>query len=202
MASKQQIINIKNGSERVIQGLRTKRKEFYYDDTLGNVRENLVYSVYYTENKDQVFLTGIPSSNNSRVIRKYINDSIFFQYSQLTSNTKQEYPRNVGVSLSDSDYDLGEVKRYFARVANDTTKPIFEITEDSYNDQNNLFVYFDVDWVISGLKSDVELKNSRTIRELERDYPQISNILFPLQLWRPPKDSRDDLENKLSRLKK
>ena len=202
MASKQQIINIKNGSERVIQGLRTKRREFYYDDTLGNVRENLVYSVYYTENKDQVFLTGIPSSNNSRVIRKYINDSIFFQYSQLISNTKQEYPRNVGVSLSDSDYDLGEVKRYFARVANDTTKPIFEITEDSYNDQNNLFVYFDVDWVISGLKSDVELKNSRTIRELERDYPQISNILFPLQLWRPPKDSRDDLENKLSRLKK
>ena len=97
---------------------------------------------------------------------------------------------------------MGEVKRYFARVANDTTKPIFEITEDSYNDQNNLFVYFDVDWVISGLKSDVELKNSRTIRELERDYPQISNILFPLQLWRPPKDSRDDLENKLSRLKK
>ena len=47
MASKQQIINIKNGSERVIQGLRTKRREFYYDDTLGNVRENLVYSVYY-----------------------------------------------------------------------------------------------------------------------------------------------------------
>ena len=43
MASKQQIINIKNGSERVIQGLRTKRREFYYDDTLGNVRENLVY---------------------------------------------------------------------------------------------------------------------------------------------------------------
>ena len=199
MASKQQIINIKNGSERVIQGLRTKRKEFYYDDTLGNVRENLVYSVYYTENKDQVFLTGIPSSNNSRVIRKYINDSIFFQYSQLTSNTKQEYPRNVGVSLSDSDYDLGEVKRYFARIANDTTKPIFEITEDSFNDQNNLFTYISTSWTISGDKNDVLEVNQDRINTLPNG---LKRILFPLQLWRPSPDSSDSLEKKLERLRK
>ena len=40
------------------------------------------------------------------------------------------------------------------------------------------------------------------MRGLEKDYPGISNVLFPLQHWKPPKDSVDDLQKKLSLLRK
>ena len=48
MANKQQIQNIKINIERTIQGLRTKSKEFIYEETGGFVKPNVLYSIYYT----------------------------------------------------------------------------------------------------------------------------------------------------------
>ena len=39
------------------------------------------------------------------------------------------------------------------------------------------------------------------MRRLEKEYPGISKLLFPLQLWIPPKDSPEDLQKKLLLLK-
>ena len=48
----------------------------------------------------------------------------------------------------------------------------------------------------------VKNKNAAIIRSLEDEYTGISNVLFPLQLWKPTQNSPDDLKNKLKRLKK
>ena len=44
--------------------------------------------------------------------------------------------------------------------------------------------------------------NQITIDGLEKEYTGINKVLFPLQLWRAPKNSADDVENKLLLMKK
>ena len=92
--------------------------------------------------------------------------------------------------------------RYFSRVGNDNTKPIIEISKEDYTNRNSLYIYFETKWVIRGTKEEVSNANADRIRYLQRRYSNISQILFPLQLWRPDLDSPEDIENKLSRLKK
>ena len=70
MASKKVIQSIKSNNERNIQGLRTKLNEFRYEDTGAFVKPNVLYSVYYTFSKTEVYLTGITQSTNSRIINR------------------------------------------------------------------------------------------------------------------------------------
>ena len=201
MATKQQIQNIKTDIERTIQGLRTKPQEFRYDEG-GFVKPNTLYSVYYTLNKQEIYLTGIQDTTNSRPIFKETPDTLFSEYSNIDVSQRQDYPKQSTFNPTDSDYRIGEVTRYFTQQSNDSSKPVFEIDKKTFDNKNNLYRYVSFTWMISGLKQDVERENSRTIRFLETDYPGISSVLFPLQYWTPPKDSKEDLENKLSRLKK
>jgi len=202
MTTKQQIQNIKTNVERTIQGLRTNLKEFRFQDTNGFVKQDTLYSVYYTLNKKEIYLTGITSTTNSRIIRPIKQKTLFGTYSNLDTIDRESYPKPSQKIPSESDYRIGEITRYFTQKANDKTQPIFEINKETFDNQNSLYNYTLFQWKISGLKKDVERDNTRTIRDLEKDYPDISTVLFPLQLWTPPKDSKEDLENKLSRLKK
>ena len=193
---------IQKDSERTTQGLRTIKNQFRYIDNNGVVKPNTLYSIYYTLNKDLIYLTGISSTSRPRRIIKVSEKDSYETYVNLESNTRQTYPKESQVRPSESDYRIGEITRYFTQKANDTTQPVFEINKETFDNQNNLYNYTSFIWVISGLKQDVERENTKTIRGLETELPGISRILFPLQLWTPPKDSKEDLENKLSRLKK
>ena len=90
-----------------------------------------------------------------------------------------------------------------ARAQNvDLNGEIFEIEEED-NEINNLFRYIVLDWRISGLKSEVIRDNQVTIDliSVTRGNEQFRKILFPLQLWNPPKGSPDDIQSKLDRRK-
>ena len=193
---------IQKDSERTTQGLRTIKNQFRYIDNNGVVKPDTLYSIYYTLNKDLIYLTGISSTSRPRRIIKVSEKDSYETYVNLESNTRQTYPKESQVRPSESDYRIGEITRYFTQKSNDTTQPVFEINKETFDNQNNLYNYTSFIWVISGLKQDVERENTKTIRGLETELPGISRILFPLQLWTPPKDSKEDLENKLSRLKK
>tara|TARA_A100001201_G_C4093481_1_gene202921 strand:- start:16 stop:615 length:600 start_codon:yes stop_codon:yes gene_type:complete len=199
MSISEEIQNTKDISERTIGGQVTNLREFRYADTNGFVKPNTRYSIYYTINKDEVYIT---DSNNGRFIEPVDNKSIFSEYSDLINPIRADYPQPITLKPTEADYRLGEVKRYFTRISNDITKTPFEIDKDTFNNKNSLYEYVDTIWVISGLKSEVERYNSIRIRFLESKLKGISKILFPLQLWTPPKDSTEDLENKLRRLKK
>ena len=67
--------------------------------------------------------------------------------------------------------------------------------------KNNLYRYTSFQWRISGIKEEVSRDNQRTMRRLEKGYPGISKLLFPLQLWIPSKDSSESLQKKLLLLK-
>ena len=201
MKIKKQIQTIKINIERTIQGLETKPQEFRYKRTGGFVKPNQIYSIYYTTNKTEKYLTGVLETSNSKIIEKVGIKSILNRYAEVKPTSRQPYPKTTPANPNESDYAIGVIDRFFTRVGNDTNKPIFEITADDFNNRNNLYIYFKYEWIISGVKSAVNRLNSATISDLQINYPNITQVLFPLQLWKPPKNSLDDLENKLERLK-
>ena len=201
MSYKQEIQNIKTNIERTIQGLETKPQEFIYERTGGVVKSNQIYSIYYTFDKKEKYLTGVLETSNSKIIEKVGQKSILNRYAEVKPTTKEPYPKITPSNPTEEDYETGVIDRYFARVGNDTNKPLFEVSEEDFSNQNNLYIYFQFEWVISGVKSGVNRVNSDTIRELQLNYPNINQVLFPLQLWKPAKNSPDDVDNKLERLK-
>ena len=201
MKIKKQIQNIKINIERTIQGLETKPQEFRYKRTGGFVKPNQIYSIYYTTNKTEKYLTGVLETSNSKIIEKVGIKSILNRYAEVKPTSRQPYPKTTPANPNESDYAIGVIDRFFTRVGNETNKPIFEITADDFNNRNNLYIYFKSEWIISGVKSAVNRLNSATLSDLQINYPNITQVLFPLQLWKPPKNSLDDLENKLERLK-
>ena len=125
---KKQIQNIKTNIERTIQGLTTASREFTYKESGGFVRNKMTYSIYYTLTKDEVYLTGTTDSTNSQIIEKVNDKTMFSRYKELATVTRTPYPKTTPSKPSDSDYRIGEITRYFTQVANDKSKPIFEIS--------------------------------------------------------------------------
>jgi hypothetical protein len=201
MASKKQIQNIKTNIERTVQGLRTKPQEFIYDKTKGFVRPDMVYSVYYTLSKKEVYLTGITDTSTSKIIKRVNNKTMFSKYVDLKNPTRQNYPEIISVNPSDSDYRIGSITRYFAQKGNNKNSDIFEISKRDFGSKNNLYKYTSFRWRISGKREEVIRDNGRTIRIQEIDYPGISKILSPLQLWKPSRNSAESLQKKLLLLK-
>ena len=198
---KKQIQNIKTNIERTIQGLTTAPREFTYKESGGFVRNNMTYSIYYTLSKDEVYLTGITDSTNSQIIEKVNDKTMFSRYKELATVIRTPYPKTTPSKPTDSDYRIGEIIRYFTQVANDKSKPIFEVTAQDFGNQNSLYRYTDFQWRISGTREEVTRDNQRTINVLEREYNGISKKLFPLQLWKPTKDTAEDVQKKLLFLK-
>jgi len=198
---KKQIQNIKTNIERTVQGLTTAQREFTYKESGGFVRNNMTYSIYYTLSKDEVYLTGISDTTNSQIIEKVNDKTMFGRYKDLKSLLRTPYPKTTPSKPSDSDYRIGEIRRYFTQVANDKSKPIFEISSQDFVIQNSLYRYTDFQWRISGTKEEVTRDNQRTINVLEREYNGISKKLSALQLWKPIKDSAEDVQKKLLLLK-
>ena len=202
MVNKQQIQNIKINIERTVQGLRTKPQEFTYEQTKGFVKPNTLYSIYYGLNKRETYLTGISDTSNSKIINKVKNKTLYSTYSDIKPLNRQPYPKTTLANPSESDYRIGTITRYFTKKTNEVNAKVFEITEDDFNNQNNLYDYTSFEWRISGKKLEVNRDNSTTLREIQSEFPNIIKTVFPLQLWIPPKNSPDDVQKKLSLLKK
>ena len=203
MVSKQQIQNIKTNIERTIQGLSTKPREFVYSHTKGLVKPGTMYSVYFTLSKKEVYLTGITDTSNSKLIlRNRIKDrTLFDKYVRLKFPKRQKYPKVISVNPSKSDYRIGSIMRYFTQKGNNRNADIFEVSKADFSSKNNLYRYTSFQWRISGKKEEVTRDNQRTMRRLEKGYPGISKLLFPLQLWIPSKDSSESLQKKMLLLK-
>ena len=201
MANKQEIQIIKTNNERNIQGLRTKPQEFIYELTRGFVKSNMLYSIYYTFDKDEVYLTGINQSTNSKLIERVKNQTLYSRYLDISSLTRQGYPDVTPAKPSDSDYRIGKITRYYAQIANDTSKPIFPVSKKDYENQNVLYRYTQFKWRISGTKEEVNRDNQRTINGLKKDYPDINRVLPALSLWKPKRNSFDYVKNKLESIK-
>ena len=176
--------------------------EFVYSHG-GTVQPGLDYHIHYTNNKQEVYMIGGVDSESSRIVQKVGGTkTLFTQYTDVKVSTKEEYPVITPAYPSESDYSIGSITRYFTQKANNPNGAIFEISEEDFENQNSLFKYIDFEWRLSGTKQEVTRFNQITINAVNVDLPGISRHLFPLQYWRPPKNSPDDLQKKLLLLKK
>ena len=181
----------------------TQLNEFRYTHG-GSVQPGLEYHIHYTDDKQEVFMTGGVHNSTSKLIEKVIpSDSLFAQYGRRIQNPKAPYPNKYTPIPTDGDYGIGNLDRYFVQKANNLDGEIFEITKDDFITQNNLYRYIELNWTISGKKVDVIRINTETIESISRvrGNEQFRKILFPLQLWNPPKGSSDDIQSKLDRRK-
>tara|TARA_R100000008_G_C3572481_1_gene163089 strand:+ start:1014 stop:1634 length:621 start_codon:yes stop_codon:yes gene_type:complete len=180
----------------------TKPGEFKYTHG-GSVQPGLDYHIHYTNDKREVYMIGGSHTYSSKIIERVINNSLFSTYTNLTgAKSKLPYPSKYSPNPSESDYRIGTITRCFTQKANNLNGELFEINISDI-DANSLFRYITLEWIISGTRSEVELGNMNTMINISRirGNEQIINILFPLQLWIPPKNSQEDLEEKLNRLK-
>ena len=73
--------------------------------------------------------------------------------------------------------------------------------EDYFNIGTNAGLPKHYGYSVSGIKRDVVVENWLTMNYVNRDFSGISKLIFPLQFWRPSKNSSDDLQKKLLLLK-
>jgi len=181
----------------------TKSNEFEYTHG-GKVPAGLEYHIHYTNNKEEVFMTGGIHNSNSKIIEKVSGDvSLFSKYATLKPSIRDEYPQKITLNPSEADYRIGKITRYFTQKANNLFDEIFEISKEDYDNQNNLFRYVEFSWRISGTKSEVIRDNTNTLNKLQqtRGNAGIIEKLNLLQFYKPPAGSVDDLTDKLSRRK-
>ena len=137
----------------------------------------------------------------SKIIEKVKGQSsLFKQYIDLNNTEKQPYPQNKKIQPSDSDYRIGEYQRFFTKILTESDGEVFEITEDDFDNQNPLFEYIEFTWKISGTREEVERENNITLRRINTKIPGITRKLSTFEYYRPPKNSPESLEKKLSLL--
>ena len=181
----------------------TQLGEFKYSHG-GLVRPGSKYHTHYTNDKREVFMIGGIHSSSSKIIEKADgSSSLFSTYTKMKRNIKQDYPNKYNPILTEGDYGIGTMNRYFAQKANNLNGELFEVSKEDFKNQNNLFRYFQITWRLTGTKSEVTRDNTRTINANSntRGNEQLRKILFPLQFWIPPKGSVEDIREKLSRRK-
>ena len=181
----------------------TKPGEFEYTHG-GRVTPGLDYHIHYTNDKEEVYMTRSAHTSDSRIIKKIDGvKTIFAQYSNVKSSFREEYPKKALANPTEADYRIGKITRYITQKVNNIEDVLFEISEEDFNNQNNLFRYIEIDWRISGKKLEVIRDNTRTINFSSRTLgnKQLRKILYPLQFWKPPLDSLDSVLQKLSRRK-
>ena len=187
--------------ERTIQNLTAQDSEFVYTDNNGTVPANKNYSMYYLTDKRELYFTDLITSKYVRQLTRIKNPTLYSQYTNIKGSSRENYPSNSIPDITEKDYNTGSITRYFVQKANNINASVYETSEDDFNKNLTLFNKTSFTWVISGIKEDVIRQNTITIKVEERIYKGISKILFPLQYWRPLKNTPEDVEKKLSLLK-
>ena len=181
----------------------TQFGEFKYSHG-SSVQPGLEYHIHYTNDKREVFMTGAVHSLRSKIIEKNNGSpSLFSIYTKKKRKVKQEYPKKYNPIPREGDYGVGTLNRYFTQKVNNLNGELFEISKDDFENKNTLFRYFEMTWRLTGTKSEVTRDNTRTINSVSstRGNEQLRKILFPLQLWKSPKGSIEEIREKLARRK-
>ena len=193
---------VKSNLERTLQGLITKKSQFIYADNESRVPENKTYSAYYLTDKNKLYFTNLITSKYVRQLFKVKDFDLYEQYSMISTADREIYPNAIKSKINNKDYNRGFINRFFIQKANDENGPVLEISESDYNKKLNMYNKIGVIWKLSGDKDTVADINSNTILSIQRMYGLQGLNIFPLQYWRPSKDTPVTLEKKLSLLKK
>ena len=169
-------------TDRVEKNQVAKEKEFY--SKRGKyIPKGTLYHIHFTTDLEVHYMTGGEHNERTQLIfRESIFDNDFDYYNTLN--------RQETINLSptskpptDDDYRIGRMTRYFAKKANDTSSPVFEVSEDDF-ESSPLYNYVSMLWYIRGNKIRVTKLNQREIKVASIEIPNIEKLLPILQYYR------------------
>ena len=82
-------------------------------------------------------------------------------------------------SPTESDYKVGYIVRYFIKLTNNPSAPIYEISKTSYLEYaiNPFFLTIQMDWRLTGSIQDVKKSNRESIRIASKTIPKLALYL-------------------------
>ena len=178
-------------------GLITKKYEFLYADFFP-VREGVSYSIFYTKDKEELFLT----ENRWQVMIKNhpIKDrTMFGEYrSSNASLVRELYLKPYKLELNKTQKEDASVTRAFARQTNIKDGCIFEINPKLLGNKLTFYKTVRIEWRLNGSKDEILLRNTEELKKADRIINGISDMLDPLELYEEELTPQQLVEEKLN----
>ncbi len=170
-------------TERTIENLITKEGEFQFEIG-GLVREGVPYHIHYTVDKKEYYMTG-PEHHPllSKLMTRRKNESIFSQYTEIFSATRDKYLDAHSFELTEGDLETGYVRRYFAKLKSNPMSTPIEIKEKTFKGQHENYNKTSIKWRLSGTRDEIEKSNLAAFTLASRDISNIATNLDPLEFW-------------------
>ena len=188
----QTILDIHKITERKVENQVTQKNEFY-----GNggklIKQGMSYHIHYTNDLNEYYMTGAKHEVTSKLISRIdLTKSDFSYYNNLNKQSPLIIKSTTTVP-TEEDYINGFVTRYFAKKANETRSPSFEVSEEDF-ESSPLYNFVSLKWYITGNKSLVLRANRREAYIASFKIVNIDKILPNFQYFRAdarlsPKDA-------------
>ena len=185
-----------NDIERKSSYFRSKKFEFAYTDYFP-FRENKLYRILYTKDKNQVFI-----DFRGRQLLPMKNNTLFGKYRKTKGFLfRESYLKPYKIVLTKQLKEKETITRYFAQYKLDKYDIIFEINKQDFGRRSNFYDKVSVIWQLKGSKEGVRMKNEESLKLAENSLPGIQNFLDPLQFYEEDITLVEKLQKNLSRLK-
>ena len=200
--SKTLIKIINNSTQEIIKNAGITKKLEFIDEFDNPVPEGIHYHIHITSDKGYWYMTSGEHEINSILIFKVggkVNDLV--KYRKLIGRKSQEYLSENRTIPTLRDYENGFLTMYFARQANDRNAKIFEISRDDFLKVTPFYIKTDLVLRIIGEKNSVSQTNNSRILSRQRSIPGLSNIVSPLQYFKPSRNTKQSVQNRLKSYK-
>ena len=199
---KKELIDIitKSSVEVIKNAGVTKEREFVDSKDIF-VPKGIPYHIHYTSDKREYYMTSGEHETNSILIFKQGKPTDFKRYRDLVGRKSQQYLEETRSVPGELDYDKGFFTMYFARQASNKTGKIFEISEKDFLKKTPLYTKISIQLQITGSKEIVREQNIREIFKIIRSLGGEFNTLQPLQFYRPSKNTKESVQDRLKSYK-
>jgi len=188
---------MRNIYERVIGPARARKHEFVYADGYPVRQGKFIYAVYIKKNKLEVFV----DVNEVPVFpRDPRMKTSFGRYRSVKGGlTREVYLKPSQPIITNTMRKKNSIGRSFAKYLLEDDKSIFEINKDSIG-SSDVYHYVSLQWEISGIKENVQKKNTEALEEAEKKLEGMIYFLDPLEFYIEEKNDENGKQTLLERL--
>lgn len=192
-----EIADIHERTDRVETKKVANKKEFYTKRGKYYPKGNL-YHIHYTTDLEVYYMSGGEHNPKTQLLfKKSIFDSDFDYYNSLNKQERVSLKSTIKIP-TEEDYNRSRMIRYFAKRSNDSSSPVFEVSDDDF-DTSPLYQYTSLTWYIKGNKEKVLSANRRQILIASQEIPNVGKLLPDFQYYRS-EDTANQRQSVLDRL--
>jgi hypothetical protein len=165
--------------ERVLGPYKSVKHQFVYQDGYPLREDRLVYLVY-TKDKIEMFV----DVDTQPIFAKNPSDkTLFSKYKEAKGNLQREvYLKPSQPIITNTMRKKNSIGRSFAKYLLDVDKSIIEI-DTGLVGSSDVYTYVSLQWEISGIKENVQKKNTESLEVAEEEMEGMRYYLDPLEFY-------------------